>query len=110
MQPSTPWLAVQSLAISCELGEKWVATVFLVELGKVVAAQRQLTWAAQLWGAAEALRDAFAVPIPLFERADYERTLSAAGTATAASIAGAAKSNPTTVAPRCANFRVSAPK
>ena len=68
----------QSLAISCELGEKWVATVFLVELGKVVAAQRQLTWAAQLWGAAEALRDAFTVPIPLFERADYERTLSAA--------------------------------
>ena len=68
----------QSLAISCELGEKWVATVFLVELGKVVAAQRQLMWAAQLWGAAEALRDAFDVPIPLFERADYERTLSAA--------------------------------
>src|SRR5207245_2288059 len=68
----------QSLAISCELSEKWVAAVFLVVLGEVVAAQRQLTWAAQLWGAAEALRDAFGVPIPLALRADYERSLSVA--------------------------------
>ena len=55
-----------------------MATVFLVGLGKVVAAQRQLAWAAQLWGAADALRDAFGVPIPLVERADYERAVSAA--------------------------------
>ncbi len=68
----------QSLAISCELGEQWVAAVFLVELGEVVAAQRQLAWAAQLWGAAEALRDVFGVPIPLVQRTDYERLVSAA--------------------------------
>src|SRR5438876_2376762 len=68
----------QGLAISCELGEQWVAAVFLVELGEVVAAQRQLAWAAQLWGAAEALRDAFGVPIPLVQRAEYERSVSAA--------------------------------
>ncbi len=68
----------QSLAISCELSEQWVAAVFLVELGDVVAAQQKLAWAAQLWGAAEALRDAFGVPIPLVQRADYERSLSAA--------------------------------
>ena len=68
----------ESLAISCELSEQWVAAVCLVELGEVVAAQRQLAWAAQLWGAAEALRDAFSVPIPLVERADYERSVSAA--------------------------------
>jgi ATP/maltotriose-dependent transcriptional regulator MalT len=68
----------QSLAISCELSEQWVAAVFLLELGDVVAAQQKLAWAAQLWGAAEALRDAFGVPIPLFQRADYERSLSAA--------------------------------
>jgi DNA-binding CsgD family transcriptional regulator len=67
----------QSLAISCELGEQWVAAVCLVELGEVVAEQRQLTWAAQLWGAAESLRDAFGVPIPLVERADYERSVAA---------------------------------
>ena len=67
----------QSLAISCELSEQWVAAVFLLELGNVVAAQQKLAWAAQLWGAAEALRDAFGVPIPLAQRADYERSLSA---------------------------------
>jgi tetratricopeptide (TPR) repeat protein len=68
----------QSLAISCELSEQWVAAVFLVELGDVVAAQQKLAWAAQLWGAAGALRDAFGVPIPLFQRANYESSLSAA--------------------------------
>ena len=68
----------ESLAISAELGEKWVIAMSLVGLGEVVAAQRQLAWAAQLWGAAEALRDAIDVPIPPAERADYERSLSAA--------------------------------
>jgi DNA-binding CsgD family transcriptional regulator len=68
----------QSLAIACELNEQWVATVHLVNLGEVVAAQHKLAWAAQLWGAAEALRDTFSVPIPLAQRADYERSLSAA--------------------------------
>jgi DNA-binding CsgD family transcriptional regulator len=68
----------QSLEISCELNEQWVASVYLLVLGEVVAAQQKLAWAAQLWGAAEALRDAFDVPIPLAQRADYERSLSAA--------------------------------
>ncbi len=68
----------QSLTISCELNEKWVASVYLVVLGEVVAAQQKLAWAAQLWGAAEALRDAFGVPIPLAQRADYEHSISAA--------------------------------
>jgi DNA-binding CsgD family transcriptional regulator len=68
----------QSLAISCELNEKWVASVYLAVLGEVVAAQQKLAWAAQLWGTAEALRDAFSVPIPLVERADYERSVSSA--------------------------------
>ena len=68
----------QSLAISCELSERWVAAVCLVELGEVVAAQQKLAWAAQLWGAAEALRDVFGVPMPLVQRADYERSVSAA--------------------------------
>jgi len=68
----------QSLAISCELNEKWVASVYLVNLGEVVAAQQKLAWAAQLWGAAETLRDAFHIPIPLAQRADYERSLTAA--------------------------------
>src|SRR5207248_6531560 len=48
-----------------------------VGVGEVVAAQHKLAWAAQLWGAADALRDTLGVPIPPVERADYERSLSA---------------------------------
>jgi predicted ATPase/DNA-binding CsgD family transcriptional regulator len=68
----------QSLAISGELGEKWVIAMGLVGLGEVVAAQQKLAWATQLWGAAEALRDAIGVPIPPVELASYERSVSAA--------------------------------
>jgi len=64
--------------ISGELGEQWMIARGLVGLGEVVAAQHKLAWAAQLWGAADALRDALGVPIPPIERADYERSLSAA--------------------------------
>jgi DNA-binding NarL/FixJ family response regulator len=55
-----------------------VIAACLVGLGEVVAAQRQLAWAAQLWGAAEALRDATGISIPPIELADYERAVSAA--------------------------------
>jgi DNA-binding CsgD family transcriptional regulator len=68
----------ENLAISGELGEKWVIAACLVGLGEVVAAQRQLAWAAQLWGAAEAVRAAIGIPISPVELADYERSLSAA--------------------------------
>jgi predicted ATPase/DNA-binding CsgD family transcriptional regulator len=68
----------ESLAISGELGEKWMIARGLVGLGEVVAAQHKLAWAAQLWGAADVLRDALEVPIPPVELADYERSLSAA--------------------------------
>jgi ATP/maltotriose-dependent transcriptional regulator MalT len=68
----------ESLVLSEALGEQWVIAACLVGLGEVVAAQRQLAWAAQLWGAADALRDAIDVPIPPVERADYERSVSAA--------------------------------
>jgi predicted ATPase/DNA-binding CsgD family transcriptional regulator len=67
----------ESLMISSELSEKWVVAVYLVELGEIVAARQQLTWAAQLWGASEALRDACGIPIPRIELADYERSVSA---------------------------------
>jgi predicted ATPase/DNA-binding CsgD family transcriptional regulator len=68
----------ESLALSGALGEKWLIASCLVGVGEVVAAQHKLAWAAQLWGAADALRDALGVPIPPIERADYERSLSAA--------------------------------
>jgi DNA-binding NarL/FixJ family response regulator len=44
----------------------------------VVAAQGESTWAARLWGAAEAMREATGAPIPPVERADYERALASA--------------------------------
>jgi DNA-binding NarL/FixJ family response regulator len=47
-------------------------------LGEVVAAQQKLAWAAQLWGAVEALRDTMGIPLPPVERTDYERSVSAA--------------------------------
>jgi predicted ATPase/DNA-binding CsgD family transcriptional regulator len=69
----------ESLALSRELGEQWVIAACLVGLGEVVAAQQKLAWAAQFWGAADALRDALGgVPIPPIELADYERSLSVA--------------------------------
>ncbi len=69
----------ESLALSRELGEQWMIAACLVGLGQVVAAQHKLAWAAQLWGAADALRDALGgVLIPPVELADYERSLSAA--------------------------------
>ena len=68
----------ESLALSGALDEKWVIAACLVGMGEIVAAQQKLAWAAQLWGAAEALRDAIGVPIQPVERADYERSLSAA--------------------------------
>jgi predicted ATPase/DNA-binding CsgD family transcriptional regulator len=65
----------QSLVLSGALGEKWIIATCLLGLGEVVAAQRKLAWAAQLWGAAEAIRDALGIPIPPIERADYERSV-----------------------------------
>jgi ATP/maltotriose-dependent transcriptional regulator MalT len=67
----------QSMTIASELNEKWVAAVYLVELGEVVAEQRQLAWAAQLWGASGALREAAGIPVPRVELANYEHSLSA---------------------------------
>jgi ATP/maltotriose-dependent transcriptional regulator MalT len=44
----------------------------------VVASQGALRWAAQLWGAAEALREAIAVPRLPVDRVGYEQAVAAA--------------------------------
>ncbi len=67
----------ESLALAGAFGKQWVIAACLVGVGEVAAAQQQLAWAAQLWGAAEVLRDTLGVPIPPIEVADYERLLSA---------------------------------
>ena len=46
----------------------------------MVAEQGQFAWAAQLWGAAESLRETIGVSIPLVERANYEQAVAAART------------------------------
>ena len=47
-------------------------------LATVAAAQGELVWAAHLWGAAEALREALGTPIPPVYRTSYQQTMAAA--------------------------------
>jgi predicted ATPase len=52
----------------------------LEELARLVVAQGELAWAAQLWGAAEVLREATEVPLPPKKWARYEQAVAAART------------------------------
>ncbi len=70
----------QSLAIATEGNYKWDIAFSLEGLAGVVAAQGEPAWGAQLWGAAEALREVISSPIPPVERADYERSVAVAST------------------------------
>jgi DNA-binding CsgD family transcriptional regulator len=69
---------------ACALYEESMAFPFgvhpwsLEELASVMAAQGEPTWAAQLWGAAKALRESLGTPMPPVGRADYERSVTAA--------------------------------
>jgi len=51
---------------------------YLEGLAAVVAVQGELTWAAHLWGAAEALRETRGTPLPPAYRPAYERSVSTA--------------------------------
>ena len=66
----------ESLILLRELDEKWMIAASLVGLGQVVATEHKLAWAAQIWGAADTLRNALSIPIPPVELTDYERSLS----------------------------------
>jgi ATP/maltotriose-dependent transcriptional regulator MalT len=70
----------ESLAIAREMGGKLSIGFSLEGLADVVAVQGDPVWAAQLWGAAEALREAMGTPIPPVYRADYDRSVAAART------------------------------
>lgn len=59
---------------------KWRITPCLEGLAGVLTSQGEIVWAARLWGAAEALRNAMGTPIPPVSRAEYERSLTAART------------------------------
>jgi predicted ATPase/DNA-binding CsgD family transcriptional regulator len=68
----------ESLALAKELGCKRVLPAGLEGVAAVVAAQGEPAWAARLWGAAEALREAMDTLIPPVYRATYERSVAAA--------------------------------
>ena len=71
----------ESLALCRQLGERWILPWNLEGLASVVATQGELRWAAQLWGAAQALREGIAFPLPPSDRASYEQAVAAARTA-----------------------------
>jgi DNA-binding CsgD family transcriptional regulator/tetratricopeptide (TPR) repeat protein len=75
-------LSEESLTLAMEVGDKTVVASCLEGLASVVAVGRasiaNALWAAQLWGAAEALRDTSGAPIHPVERATYERSVAGA--------------------------------
>jgi ATP/maltotriose-dependent transcriptional regulator MalT len=62
------------------VGHKLNIASGLEGLADVIAAQGEPTWAARLWGAAEALRDIMGAPIPHVGRPAYEQAVTAART------------------------------
>ena len=70
----------ESLTISKEGGYKKSVATSLEGLAGVGAAQGEPAWAARLWGAAEALREAIGVPMTPGARASYESSVAAART------------------------------
>ena len=52
----------------------------LEKLARLVVVQGELAWAAQLWGAAEVLREIHEMPLPLDKQASYEQAVAAART------------------------------
>jgi predicted ATPase/DNA-binding SARP family transcriptional activator len=63
----------RSLLLYRELGEHSGDVWCLEGLAGVAAMQHQPAWSGQLFGVAEALREAIGMPLPLNECADYER-------------------------------------
>src|SRR5205085_4736274 len=70
----------ESLTLACEIGVKDFIAGALEGIGAVLAAQSEPTWAARLWGTAQALRTATGAPLPPVYQADYERALANART------------------------------
>jgi predicted ATPase/DNA-binding CsgD family transcriptional regulator len=68
----------QSLALTLELGDKFIIPVNLEGLAGVLVAQGELTRAVQLWGTAQALREAMGTSVPPVDRASYEQGVAAA--------------------------------
>ncbi|HEV7235489.1 MAG TPA: LuxR C-terminal-related transcriptional regulator, partial [Ktedonobacteraceae bacterium] len=70
----------ESRKMAVELNHRWLIAVCLEGRAGIAAEEGQLTWAVQLWGATDALRETIRVPIPLIDRIDYERSIATART------------------------------
>jgi hypothetical protein len=68
----------KSLTIRRELGDERGVIECLEGFAHAACAQGQGERAAQLFGAAEALREAIGAPLPSIDRADYDRSVAAA--------------------------------
>ena len=71
---------LQSLALNRQLAEKGMTPFNLEGLASLLARQGEFRWAVQLWGAAEALREAMPFPLPPADRVGYEQTVATART------------------------------
>jgi DNA-binding CsgD family transcriptional regulator/tetratricopeptide (TPR) repeat protein len=67
----------EGMAIAREMNLKRLIASCLEGLAEVGAIQGKFVWAAQLWGAAEVLREAVSVPIPFVDCANYEQAVTA---------------------------------
>ncbi len=70
----------ESLALVREIDNKEFIPACLEGLAGVAVAQGETAWAARLWGAAKALREAIGTPLPPVECANYEGAIKAART------------------------------
>ncbi len=70
----------KSLTLAREWNYKDLLPACLEGLADVVGVQGEPAWAAQLWGAAEALREVMGAPLSPVSRAPYERAVAAART------------------------------
>jgi len=73
-------LSEKSLVISREVGDNVLIASSLEGLAGVATAQEKPMWAAQLWGAAEFLRETIDAPLPPIEQASYEQSITTART------------------------------
>ena len=65
----------ESLTIARELRHPGLIATCLEGLAPVIVAQGKAAWAAQLWGAAEALRESISIPRPPIEQAAYNHSV-----------------------------------
>jgi len=68
----------EGIAVARKEGNRQTVAFGLEGLARVVAVQGEVSWAARLWGAAEALRETIGAPIPPVERPAYESSVTAA--------------------------------